>query len=319
MRYRTLGKSGLRVSEIGLGCWEIGGDFWHSSEGQAMESLRVALKLGINFFDTAFDYGQGRSERLVGRLADEYPRSKMIIATKVPPKDGHWPAVDKDIQNVFPKEHIIEYAMKSYKNLGDRTIDLLLLHVWRDEWVGETCWQEAFQELKKDGIIKSAGVSLNDHSPDSGLRIVSSGRIDALEVIYNIFDQSPEDGLLGACLKNNVGVIARVPFDEGSLSGNFTGSTRFEDWRKNYFTAGRMKEVLDKVESLRWLENRKRTLAQAALQFCLHHPAVATVIPGSTNPRHIEENASAAEGALSEGEIQKLKAHRWIRNFYQQW
>lgn len=320
MKYRTLGKSGLQVSEIGLGCWEMGGgDFWRSSDKQAVESLKVALKLGINFFDTAFDYGQGHSEKLVGRLANENPDRKIVIATKVPPKDGHWPAIDSNIQNVFPEEHIIEYAMKSYKNLGERAIDLLLLHVWRDEWARETCWQEAFRELKRDGIIRSVGVSLNDHSSDSGVKVAASGRIDAVEVIYNIFDQSPEDRLFGACIRNNIGVIARVPFDEGSLSGMFTEHTSFEDWRKNYFTAERMKEVIPRVEGLRWLVNRERTLAQAALQFCLHHPAVATVIPGSTNPRHIEENVSSANGALSENEIQRLKEHRWIRNFYQQW
>jgi aryl-alcohol dehydrogenase-like predicted oxidoreductase len=319
MNYRTLGKSGLRISEIGLGCWEIGGDFWHSNDQQAMEALHFALKLGINFFDTAFDYGQGHSEQLVGKMVKENPKAEIVIATKVPPKDGHWPAIDSNIQNVFPKEHIIDYAMKSYTNLGERTIDLLQLHVWRDEWANESCWQEAFQELKKDRIIRFTGVSLNDHAPESGLNIASSGKIDSIMVIYNIFDQSPEDKLFDVCIKNKVGVIARVPFDEGSLTGKLTKSTKLDDWRKNYFTAERLEEVVDRVGKLKWIETPNRTLAQAALQFCLHHPAVTTVIPGSTNSKHIADNVSAANGKLSKDEIQKIKAHRWVRNFYQQW
>ena len=321
MKFRLLGRTGLNVSEVGMGCWEIGGDFWKSTDEKSMESLKTAAKLGINFFDTAFDYGQGHSEQIVGKFLKENSERKrnIVVATKVPPKDGHWPAIDNDIQNAFPKDHIMEYAMKSYKNLGERTIDLLQLHVWRDEWVNETCWQEAFSELKDDGIIKFVGVSINDHSPGSAVKIAASGKIDSLQAIYNIFDQSPEDKLFEVCMKSKVGVIARVPFDEGSLAGKFTEKTKFDDWRKDYFAGERLKETVIRVEKLRWLEKSGRTLSQAALQFCLHHPAVTTVIPGSTNPKHIEENAGAAEGSLTEKEVEKLKSHRWSRNFYKQW
>jgi aryl-alcohol dehydrogenase-like predicted oxidoreductase len=316
MKYRFLGKTSLKVSEIGFGCWEIGGEFWNSNDEQAMEALRTAVKFGINYFDTAFDYGKGHSEQIVGKFAKEHPN--IIISTKVPPKDGHWPAIDNNIENVFPKDHILEFAMKSYKNLG-RTIDLLQLHVWRDEWVNESSWQEAFDELKKDGIIKFVGVSLNDHSPSSALKLVESGKIDSIQTIYNIFDQSPEDNLFAACIKNKIGVIARCPFDEGSLTGKFTEKTTFTDWRKNYFTPERLKEVIKRVEKLRFLENPNRTRAQAALQFCLHHPAVSTVIPGSTNQKHAEENALAADGNFSDDEIKKIKSHRWQRNFWPSW
>jgi aryl-alcohol dehydrogenase-like predicted oxidoreductase len=319
MKFRILGKTGLKLSEIGFGCWEIGGDFWKSNDEQSIEALRTALKFGINFFDTAFDYGKGHSERIVGKFARENSNKDIIIATKVPPKDGHWPAIDNNIQNVFPKDHILEFAMKSYKNLGKRTIDLLQLHVWRDEWVNETCWQEAFDELKEREIIRFVGVSINDHSPNSALKIAASGKIDSVQTIYNIFDQSSEDKLFETCIKNRVGVIARVPFDEGSLTGNFTEKTKFVDWRKNYFTPERLNEVVRRVENLRWLENSNRTLSQAALQFCLHHPAVTTAIPGSTNPEHVENNALAINGSLSQEEIKKLKAHTWVRNFYQHW
>jgi aryl-alcohol dehydrogenase-like predicted oxidoreductase len=314
MKYRILGKTGLRLSEVGIGCWEAGGAFWKTTDEQAMEAFNAAVKSGITFFDTALDYGEGHSEQLVGKFAKENP--KLIIATKVPPKDQHWPAVDKNVQNVFPKDYILEYAMKSYKNLGERTIDLLQLHVWKDEWTDEPCWREAFDELRAQGIARHFGVSINDHSPASALKLVRSGKVESVQVIYNIFDQSPEDELFPECIKNKVGVIARVPFDEGSLAGKFTENTKFADWRKDYFTPERLKEVVRKVEGLRWLENPNRTLAQAALQFCLHHPAVTTVIPGSTNSKHVEQNALASNGSLSAEELNKLRANRWVRNFY---
>lgn len=317
MKYRILGRTGLKVSEIGLGCWEAGGDFWKSKDEQALQAFGSAIKSGINFFDTAFDYGEGHSEQLVGNFVGK--NSKIIVATKVPPKDMHWPAVDNNIQNAFPKKHILEFAMKSYKNFGGRTIDILQLHVWKDEWANETCWREAFDELRSQGIARFFGVSINDHAPASALRIVESGDIDSIQTIYNIFDQSPEDELFNACIKNKVGVIARVPFDEGSLTGRFTLDTKFDDWRKNYFTPERLKETVERIERLEWLESSNRTFAQAALQFCLHHKAVSTVIPGSTNPKHVEMNAHASDGELTTSEIQKLKKHRWIRNFYQKW
>lgn len=316
MKYRLLGRTGLKVSEVGLGCWEIGAESWKSNDKSAIAALQLALDSGINFFDTAFDYGKGHSEQLVGKFAKENPDSEIIIATKVPPKDQHWPAVDDNVENVFPKDYVLEYAMKSYRNLGERTIDLLQLHVWRDSWVNEPGWQEAFEELKKDGIMRFVGVSISDHAPNSALKIAASGKVDSIQVIYNIFDQSPEDKLFGICMKNKVGIIARVPFDEGSLTGKFTKGTKFDDWRKDYFTKERLPEVVDRVEKLRWLENSKRTLAQAALQFCLHHPAVSTVIPGSADPKHVADNLRAADDALSKEEVEKLRSHRWVRNFY---
>ncbi len=316
MKYRSLGKTGLNVSEIGFGCWEIGAEFWKSDDKSAMEALQLALDSGINFFDTAFDYGKGHSEHLVGNFAKKNQSREIIIATKVPPKDQRWPAVDDDVENVFPKDYVLEYAMKSYKNLGERTIDLLQLHVWRDSWLNEPGWQEAFEELKKDGITRFTGVSISDHAPDSALKIAASGKVDSIQVIYNIFDQSPEDKLFGICMKGKVGVIARVPFDEGSLTGRFTKDMKFDDWRVSYFTKERLSEVVDRVEKLKWLENQGRTLPQAALQFCLHHPAVSTVIPGSSNPKHVEANVRAADGKLSDEEVEKLRAHRWVRNFY---
>ncbi len=314
MKYRILGKTGLKVSEIGFGCWEIGGGKWDSSDAKSRESLRKAADNGVNFFDTAFSYGKGHSEMLVGELAKEH---EIIVATKIPPKSQVFPFVDRsNIENVFPKKHILEFAQKSYENIGKRTVDILQLHLWRDSWTDEPCWAEAFEKLRDEGIASHFGVSVNNHEPNSAIKLVNSEKIESVQVIYNIFEQSPEYELFEACKKNNVGVIARVPFDEGSLTGKFTEETKFSDWRKNYFAGEKLKEVVKRVEALRWLENKNRTLAQAALQFCLHHPAVSSVIPGSTNPKHAEENTKASDGRLSEEDLEKLKTHRWVRNFY---
>lgn len=313
MKLRTLGKTGLKVSEIGFGCWEMDKLKWNTEEKSILESMETAVKFGVNFFDTAFAYGMGYSENLVGEFAK---KNKIIIATKVPPKDHKWPTEDKNIQNVFPKNHIIQFAMKSFKNLGERKIDLLQLHSWLDEYTDENCWMEAFDELKSQGIAEHFGVSIKSHMPESALRLADSGKVETIQVAYNIFNQSPEDELFEICIRKNIGIIARLPFDEGSLTGKFTMETKFADWRKKYFTPEHLKETIEKVEKLRWLENKNRTIAQAALQFCLHHPAVSTVIPGSTNPKHAEENALASDGRLSEEELEKIKSYRWIRNFH---
>lgn len=316
MKYRQLGRTGLKVSEVGFGCWGIGKQMWKADDDESRKALRKAVELGINFFDTAWVYGDGHSEKLVGELAKE---NDIMIATKVPPKNRDWPAaLEADINEVFPKEHIIRFARESRKNLG-RKIDLLQLHVWTDKWSKGSeskVWIEAFEQLKKEGVADFFGVSINDHAPETALRLAESGKVDSLQVIYNIFDQNPEDELFKAAKKNNLGVIARVPFDEGSLTGKFTYETKFDDWRKHYFGGERLKEAVDRAEKLRWLEKPGRTLAQAALQFCLANDAVSTVIPGMTKERHVIDNAAASYGRLAPDELKKLKQHRWKKNFY---
>ena len=311
MEHRTLGKTGLKVSSIGFGAWGIGGAMWGPVDDEkSREAVRAALKLGVNFFDTAWVYGDGHSERLLG---EELP-DDAVVATKVPPMDWQWPAGNPDPEKVFPKRHVLSYAKKSHENL-QRDIDLLQLHVWHDQWL-EGSWSEAFAELRDAGIVRHFGISVNDHQPESAVRLAESGKIDALQVIYNIFDQSPVDRLLAAAKKHGVGILARCPFDEGSLTGVFSERTRFSDWRRNYFTPERMPEVVKKVEALRWLERPGRSLAQASLQFCLAHPAVSTVIPGMRTASHVSENVAAAKGSLSKEELSKLARHRWERNFY---
>jgi aryl-alcohol dehydrogenase-like predicted oxidoreductase len=322
MEYRTLGRTKVRVSEIGFGAWGIGGAMWKSEDSDSFAALKAALVNGVNFFDTAFVYGDGHSENLVAEAREKYgallPKSSppFAVATKVPPMNGEWPARAIPIGQVFPEDYIIKMAKKSWENLGGRKIDLLQLHVWNDKWIDEPGWRNAFRKLKAEGIADFFGVSINDHAPETALKIVRSGEIDSVQVIYNMFDQSPEDELFDACVENDVGVIARVPLDEGSLAGKFTADTRFDDWRKRYFAPNRMPEVVKRVDGLRWLEKPGRTLVQAALEFCLSNKAVSTVIPGMRKAERVAENCAVAGKRLTGEELEKIKGHRWDRNFY---
>lgn len=321
MLYTNLGKTNLKVSKIGFGGWGIGGgdpllkwkDMWKADDNLSKESLLNAYEQGVNFFDTALGYGEGHSERLI---AQTLKGKEVIVATKVPPLDNHWPPVNKDINQVFPKNYIIDKAKESYKNLGNKTIDLLQLHVWLDDWFESDVWREAFAVLKKEGIAKFFGVSVNDHNPDSALKIVQSGEIDSIQVIYNIFDQSPKDKLFPLARKKNIGIIARVPLDEGSLSGTFDYQTTFNDWRRNYFTPQRLKEVVDRIGLIKErLVNSDRTMTQIALKFCLLEDGADVAIVGMRNPKHVLENVKSMDKVLSHEEIEYLKTQRWIRNF----
>ncbi len=322
MIYTTLGKTNLKISKIGFGAWGIGGGasnlswkyMWKADDAISKISLMKAFENGINFYDTALEYGEGHSEKLIRSVLDG---KSVVIATKVPPKDGHWPARDGDINNVFPKEYIIQKAKESYRNLGNRTIDILQLHVWLDNWFDSDEWRDAFQILKDEKIARFFGVSVGDHDPDSALKLVNSGEIDTIQVIYNIFDQSPRDKLFPLAKERNIGIIARVPLDEGSLSGTFTSETVFDDWRKDYFTKDRLKEVIARVNKIKeMLVNETRTLPQIALRFCISEEGSDVVIPGMRKPNHVEENAKSAEIELTEKEIEFLRAQRWVRNFY---
>jgi len=322
MEYTILGKTNLRISRIGFGGWGIGGgapvlrwkDMWKADDKLSKQSLSKAYENSINFFDTALIYSDGHSERLINETLYD---KNIIVATKVPPLDNHWPAKNKDINQVFPTDYIIKKARESYENLGKKTIDLLQLHVWRDEWFESKNWREAFVTLKKEGIIKFVGVSVNDHDPNSALKIVQSGEIDTIQVIYNIFDQSPQDKLFPLARKNNVGIIARVPLDEGSLSGTFTYETTFNDWRKNYFTPERLKITVDKVDSIKnKLINDKKSLTQIALKFCLLDKGADVAIVGMRNPNHVAENVKSVDVSFTKEELDYLMKQRWIRNFY---
>src|SRR5581483_9163176 len=229
MNTRRLGKTGFLVSEIGYGAWGVGGGQWQGgSDDESLQSLRRAIELGLNFIDTALAYGEGHSEQLVGRVVREAGK-RIYVATKVPPKNQRWPAQKGiGIEQVFPYDYIIESTNTSLKNLGMETVDLQQLHVWNPEWIDRDEWRRALEELKRSGKARAVGVSINDHDPDSALELVKTGLIDTVQVIYNIFDQSPERNLFPLVRKMDVGVIARVPLDEGALTGAITESTQFE-------------------------------------------------------------------------------------------
>lgn len=318
MNYRTLGKTGLKVSEIGFGAWAIGGGMWgEPRDADSLAALRRALDLGVNFVDTAAVYGKGHSEQLVGKVHRERG-GKFYVATKVPPKDFKWPPrKDAQVRQAFPAAWVREQTEKSLRNLRMECVDIQQIHVWSPNWVKETEWLEALAKLREEGKIRFIGVSINDHAPGEAVELARLGLADTIQVIYNVFDQSPEDELFPAAQKSGVGIIARVPLDEGALSGKFTYETKFPegDFRTHYFSGGALKETVDRVEKLKGaLLKESYSLVQGALKFCLSSPAVSTVIPGIRSPGQADENCSASNGGgLSPSLIEELRAHRWVR------
>ncbi len=321
MNYRKLGRTGLEVSEIGYGAWGIAGDAWlGAKDEESLKALNRAVDLGLNFIDTALAYGEGHSERLVGKILAE--RSETIhVATKVPPKNLQWPApAGLHPDEVFPGDYVRECTEQSLKNLGVEALDVQQFHVWQDEWMGEGDWQEAVEDLKREGKIRSFGVSINDHQPANAVRLIETGLVDTVQVIHNVFDQSPEDELFPACQERGVGVIVRVPFDEGALTGNITPETEFDegDFRNHYFRDDRKSEVQERVRAIiSELGAGEDEIAEIALRYILSHPAVSTVIPGMRSVRNVERNMRVGDGqGLPEDQVRLLKNHRWVRNFY---
>jgi aryl-alcohol dehydrogenase-like predicted oxidoreductase len=324
MVYRKLGRTDFSVSDIGYGAWGIGGKQWLGGDDpESLRALHRAIELGLNFIDTALAYGDGHSERLVGQVVRQTGH-KIYLATKVPPKNRLWPARPGiGIEEVFPYHYIVESAEESLRNLGAESIDLLQLHVWSPEWIHRDEWRRAFRDLKRSGKVQAVGVSINDHAPDSALELVRTGLIDTVQVIYNIFDQTPETSLFPLCLKENIGVLARVPLDEGSLTGNIGETTTFPrgDFREWYFRGDRKKQVAERVAALlRDLvpdPGEGVSLPDTALRFCLSNPAVSSVIPGMRGVRHVESNVALSDrGPLPANVLAILKRHAWDRNFY---
>jgi aryl-alcohol dehydrogenase-like predicted oxidoreductase len=316
MNYRPFGKSGLEVSEVGHGLWGMGG--WPDAEDrESMASLQRSLELGCNFFDTAWAYGDGHSEKLLNKLMRDNPGKEVIVATKVPPKNRIWPGNPKDkLEDVFPADHIIEYTKRSLDNLGIDCIHVQQLHVWDDSWTENKQWQDAAQQLKEEGLIKLFGLSLNRWEPWNGLKAIRTGKVDAVQVIYNIFDQAPEDQLYPLCQEFGVGVIARVPLDEGGLSGKLTLDTKFpaNDWRAHYFGPENLKPTVERAEKLKPLLPAGMSLPEMAMRFTLSHPAVSTVIPGMRTIAHVEQNIGLSDGAGLKAElVEQLRPHRWDR------
>jgi len=316
MYKRPMGRLGWEVSEIGYGMWGLAG--WSGSDdAESIESLHRSIELGCNFFDTAWGYGKGHSEDILGRVVREHPGKALYVATKIPPKNFKWPSQRGfPLDDCFPPDHIREYAEKSLSNLGLPQIDLLQFHVWEDEWAKDERWQRAMTDLKDQGIIRAIGISVNRWEPDNVLKTLETGLIDVVQVIYNIFDQAPRDRLFPLCEKLDIGVIARVPFDEGTLTGTLTKESTWpaSDWRSTYFVPENLEASVDHAEALRPLIPAGMTMPELALRWILADSRVSTIIPGMRKKRNVEANIAVSDGkALPLDLLEKLKAHRWDR------
>lgn len=318
MRYRPLGRTGLSVSEIGYGAWGIGGAGWiGADEHESIRALRRAIELGVNLIDTARGYGE--SERIVGSVLRDHPG--VLVATKVPPKNRRWPApAGLDPMDTFPGEHIRSSVETSLRVSGLEAFDIVQFHVWSDEWVGRGDWLETVQALKQEGKLRQFGVSINDFEPANALALVTSGHVDTLQVIYNIFHQEPAERLLPACAEHGVGVIVRVALDEGGLTGRLTTDSTFPegDFRRRYFGGDRLAQITRRVDALASdLAIELDQVPEVALRYVLSHPAVSTVIPGMRTVRNVERNAAVSDGVmLTDEQLAALAGHRWERNFY---
>ena len=316
MKTRRFGRLGWMVSEIGYGMWGMGG--WSGSDdAQSLDSLQLAVDLGCNFFDTAWAYGGGHSERLLGEIVRRNPQARLYTASKIPPKNRVWPSRREfNLDDCYPPDHIRRYVEKSLENTGLETLDLIQFHTWEDGWLRDDRWATAIAELRRQGKIRAVGISINRWEPWNGVAAVRSGLIDAVQVIYNIFDQNPEDELFPACQEMDVAVIARVPFDEGSLTGTLTLESRWPegDWRNSYFVPENLTSTLEHVEQVKADLPAGMSLTEIALRFILNHPAVSTIIPGMRKPRHVEANLACSDlGPLPEALRSKLRQHRWVR------
>ncbi len=316
MQYRTFGRTGWSVGEVGYGMWGIG-EWTGSEDEESMRSLERAVELGCNFFDTAYAYGQGHSERLLGALMRHHPEKRLYAATKIPPKNRIWPSRRGfKLEDVFPPDYIRVMTEKSIANLDVETIDLIQFHVWEDAWAHDERWQRTIDQLKREQLIRAVGISINRWEPWNGLETLRTGKVDAVQVIYNIFDQAPEDELFPLCDQLNIGVIARVPFDEGTLTGTLTKGSHWPegDWRNSYFDPENLNASVERADALRPLVPAGMTMPEMALRFVLANKTVSTVIPGMRKEKHVDTNVVASDGqSLSPDLLRKLRQHRWDR------
>ncbi len=329
MKTRRFGRTGWDVSEIGFGAWGIGGGDWGTpQDDRSVDALERAIELGVNFLDTAFDYGKGHSERIVGgvvRASGKRYGDELFVATKIPPKDERWPAgPGTAIADVFPATHIREYVDISLGNLGLPHIDLMQFHVWNDEWVKQDEWKETIRDLTERGLVRHWGISINDFQPENVLATLRTGLISAVQVIHNIFEQTPEEVLYPLCQELDIGVIARVPFDEGALTGTLRPGYAFaaDDWRASYFRDERLHQLNERLVGLdatiAGFDPPAVSLADTALRFCLTHPAVSTVIPGMRSRARVEQNVAVSDGrVLSSADREALRSFAWEKNWYQ--
>jgi len=323
MKNRRFGRTGWEVSEIGYGMWGMAG-WTNSNDDESLGSLQAAVDRGVNFFDTAYAYGNGRSENLLGQIVKSNPGKRLYTATKIPPKDLQWPAkADSTLMQSYPPDHVEEYVHRSLENAGLEQFDLMQFHTWNDEWMRDDRWFYRLDDMRSQKLINAIGISINRWEPWNAVRAVRSGQIDAVQVIYNIFDQNPEDELFPACREMDVAVIARVPFDEGTLTGTLTKDSKWPegDWRNTYFVPENLIPSVERAEEVKktlevW--NRERstniTMPELALRFILGNDDVSTIIPGMRKLSHVQSNVEASDAGPLPKELQeKMRGFRWVR------
>jgi aryl-alcohol dehydrogenase-like predicted oxidoreductase len=325
MKYRSFGRAKWEVSEIGYGMWGMG-SWSNSDDAESLASLQASIDLYCNFFDTAFAYGEGHSDALLGQVVRSNQDKRLYTATKIPPKNQKWPAQPEfTLDDCYPPEHIEEFVHRSLANAGLESFDLVQFHTWNDSWVEDDRWAMQVSELCQQGQVNAVGISINRWEPWNGIKAVRSGLIDSVQVIYNIFDQNPEDELFPACREMDVAVIARVPFDEGTLTGTLTKDSSWPegDWRNIYFVPENLIPSVERAEALkellgRWNEAHRDepeiTMPELALRFILSNPDVSTIIPGMRKLAHVESNIAASDrGPLPAELLEELRQHRWVR------
>ena len=323
MNFRQFGRTDWKVSDVGYGMWGMG-SWSNSDDNESLGSLQAAVDLNCNFFDTAYAYGEGRSENLLGQIVKSNPSKRLYTATKVPPKNLQWPAApDSTLMDSYPPDHVEEFVHRSLENAGLQQFDLVQLHTWSDDWMRDDRWFYKLDDLRSQKLLNAIGLSINRWEPWNGIRAVRSGQIDSVQVIYNIFDQNPEDDLFPACREMKVAVIARVPFDEGTLTGALTKESRWPegDWRNHYFAPENLIPSVERAEAIKktlaeWNRERstKITMPELALRFILSNPDVTTIIPGMRKLSHVQSNIDASdEGPLPKELIEKLREFRWVR------
>jgi aryl-alcohol dehydrogenase-like predicted oxidoreductase len=316
MQTRRFGRLGWPVSEVGYGLWGMGG--WSGSDdAESIAALERAIERGCTFFDTALAYGDGKSEQLLGKVLARHRDKSLVVATKIPPKNRKWPAFpDYKLEDVFPADYVREATETSLKNLGVSQIDLQQFHVWTDAWANDERWQRAVDDLKREKLVRAFGISVNRWEPANVLKALETGLVDAVQVVYNVFDQAPEDELFDACSEQGVGVIARVPFDEGTLTGTLTLDTTWPegDWRASYFVPENLAASVARAQRFAPVVPAGMTMPELALRFVLHHPAVSTVIPGMRQLHHVRANLGVSDGQVLPPElVATLRDHRWDR------
>ena len=323
MEYRQFGRMEWNVSEIGYGMWGMA-SWSNSNDDESLSSLQTAVDRGCNFFDTAYAYGEGRSENLLGQIVGANHSKRLYTATKIPPKNLKWPAKPEyTLKESYPPDHVEEFVHRSLENARLEQFDLVQFHTWMDDWMRDDRWFYKLDDLRSQGLLKAIGISINRWEPWNGVRAVKSGQIDAVQVIYNIFDQNPEDDLFPACSEMNVAVIARVPFDEGTLTGTLSKDSTWPegDWRNTYFVPENLIPSVEKADEIKkllaeWNQDHSTTISmpELALRFILDNAHVSTIIPGMRKLSHVAANTAASDGERLPSELyDQLKDFRWVR------